>query len=109
MKGIGDWTADIYLMFCLHEKDIFPTGDIAVINTIKESEYSSDQRRNNFPGRKMETPAFSLLQLIFYGIIILENEIEGHRKNNLRQQNIMIYLTHDETLANSKYDSGLRY
>src|SRR5450432_3543266 len=36
LKGIGDWTADIYLMFCLREKDIFPTGDIAVINTIKE-------------------------------------------------------------------------
>lgn len=36
IKGIGDWTADIYLMFCLQEKDIFPLGDIAVINTIKE-------------------------------------------------------------------------
>jgi len=36
MKGIGDWTADIYLMFCLQAKDIFPIGDIAVINTIKE-------------------------------------------------------------------------
>jgi DNA-3-methyladenine glycosylase II len=36
IKGIGDWTADIYLMFCLQEKDIFPGGDIAVINTIKE-------------------------------------------------------------------------
>jgi DNA-3-methyladenine glycosylase II len=36
IKGIGDWTADIYLMFCLQAKDIFPIGDIAVINTIKE-------------------------------------------------------------------------
>jgi DNA-3-methyladenine glycosylase II len=36
IKGIGDWTVDIYLMFCLQAKDIFPTGDIAVINTIKE-------------------------------------------------------------------------
>jgi DNA-3-methyladenine glycosylase II len=36
IKGIGDWTVDIYLMFCLQEKDIFPSGDIAVINTIKE-------------------------------------------------------------------------
>ena len=36
IKGIGDWTADIYLMFCLQSKDIFPAGDIAVINTIKE-------------------------------------------------------------------------
>jgi DNA-3-methyladenine glycosylase II len=36
VKGIGDWTADIYLMFCLQGKDIFPIGDIAVVNTIKE-------------------------------------------------------------------------
>lgn len=36
IKGIGDWTTDIYLMFCLQNKDIFPLGDIALITTIKE-------------------------------------------------------------------------
>ncbi len=36
IKGIGNWTADIYLMFCLQSKDIFPLGDIALIITIKE-------------------------------------------------------------------------
>jgi DNA-3-methyladenine glycosylase II len=36
IKGIGDWTTDIYLMFCLQAKDIFPIGDIAVVKTIKE-------------------------------------------------------------------------
>jgi len=36
IKGIGNWTADIYLMFCLQSKDIFPLGDIAVVNTVKE-------------------------------------------------------------------------
>jgi DNA-3-methyladenine glycosylase II len=36
IKGIGHWTTDIYLMFCLQEKDIFPIGDIAVVNTVKE-------------------------------------------------------------------------
>lgn len=36
VKGIGVWTSDIYLMFCLQEKDIFPLGDIAAVNTIKE-------------------------------------------------------------------------
>ena len=34
--GIGDWTADIYLMFCLQSGDIFPIGDIAIVNTVKE-------------------------------------------------------------------------
>ncbi len=36
IKGIGHWTTDIYLMFCLRAKDIFPIGDIAVVNTVKE-------------------------------------------------------------------------
>jgi len=34
--GIGNWTAQIYLMFCLKSPDIFPLGDIAAINTVKE-------------------------------------------------------------------------
>lgn len=36
IKGIGNWTIDIYLMFSLQASDIIPLGDIAVINTIKE-------------------------------------------------------------------------
>jgi DNA-3-methyladenine glycosylase II len=36
IKGIGHWTTDIYLLFCLQSKDIFPIGDIAVVNTAKE-------------------------------------------------------------------------
>jgi len=36
VKGIGNWTTDIYLMFCLQSKDIFPLGDIALITSIKE-------------------------------------------------------------------------
>ncbi|MCB0544998.1 MAG: DNA-3-methyladenine glycosylase 2 family protein [Lewinellaceae bacterium] len=30
LKGIGDWTADIYLSECLLRPDIFPRGDIAM-------------------------------------------------------------------------------
>ena len=36
IKGIGNWTIDIYLMFSLQAPDIIPLGDIAVIHTIKE-------------------------------------------------------------------------
>ena len=36
IKGIGNWTVDIYLMFCLQYQDLLPLGDIAVVNTIKE-------------------------------------------------------------------------
>ncbi|MBC7849245.1 MAG: DNA-3-methyladenine glycosylase 2 family protein [Chitinophagaceae bacterium] len=36
VKGIGDWTVDIYLLFALQRCDIFPTGDLAMINAFKE-------------------------------------------------------------------------
>lgn len=35
LKGIGNWTIDIYLMFTLQRIDIFPVGDLAVVNAIK--------------------------------------------------------------------------
>lgn len=35
IPGIGMWTSDIYLMFCLQSKDIFPLGDVAIISASK--------------------------------------------------------------------------
>ena len=35
IKGIGDWTADIYLIFMLHHTDVFPIGDLAAVNSLK--------------------------------------------------------------------------
>jgi DNA-3-methyladenine glycosylase II len=36
IKGIGDWTVDIYLMHALQRTDLFPLGDIALVNSMKE-------------------------------------------------------------------------
>ncbi|WP_333599805.1 DNA-3-methyladenine glycosylase family protein [Flavobacterium sp.] len=36
LKGVGNWTIEVYLMFCLQAPDIIPLGDIAIKNTIKE-------------------------------------------------------------------------
>ena len=36
LKGIGHWTIDVYLMFCLQSPDVITLGDIAIKNTIKE-------------------------------------------------------------------------
>jgi DNA-3-methyladenine glycosylase II len=35
IKGIGDWTADIYLLHALRRPDIFPIGDIALVNAVR--------------------------------------------------------------------------
>ena len=34
VHGIGPWTADIYLLFCLGHADIFPAGDLALRNAV---------------------------------------------------------------------------
>lgn len=36
IKGIGDWTADVFLMFALQRADVFPVGDLAMVNALKE-------------------------------------------------------------------------
>ena len=36
IKGIGDWTVDVYLMHSLQRIDLFPLGDIALVNSLKE-------------------------------------------------------------------------
>ena len=35
LKGIGDWTVDIYLLHALQRADVFPTGDLALVNAIR--------------------------------------------------------------------------
>lgn len=35
VKGIGDWTVDVYLMHALQRTDLFPLGDIALVNSLK--------------------------------------------------------------------------
>lgn len=35
LKGIGNWTADVYLMFVLQHPDVFPLGDLAAVNAMK--------------------------------------------------------------------------
>jgi DNA-3-methyladenine glycosylase II len=36
LKGIGAWTADIYLMECLMRPDILPKGDIALLEAFRD-------------------------------------------------------------------------
>ena len=35
VKDIGDWTVDIYLLHALKRIDVFPVGDLALVNSIK--------------------------------------------------------------------------
>ena len=35
LKGIGHWTVDVFLIHALQRSDIFPLGDIALVNSLK--------------------------------------------------------------------------
>jgi len=36
IKGIGDWTVDVFLLMALQRTNIFPTGDLAMMNSLKK-------------------------------------------------------------------------
>jgi DNA-3-methyladenine glycosylase II len=34
-RGIGPWTAEVYLMFCAQHPDVFPAGDLALLKAVQ--------------------------------------------------------------------------
>lgn len=50
IKGIGPWTAQMFLMFCLGRLDVFPTDDLGIQNAIKKHY----KPRGNFDKKRME-------------------------------------------------------
>lgn len=37
IRGVGPWTADVYLLFCLGHADVFPAGDLALRVAVGEA------------------------------------------------------------------------
>ncbi len=52
LKGIGHWTIDVYLLHALNRTDIFPVGDIALVNALRDVK-----------GLDKNTPKETLLQI----------------------------------------------
>ena len=47
IKGIGEWTSQMFLMFVLFRADIFAPKDLALINSIKKNYLISDLKKIN--------------------------------------------------------------
>lgn len=45
LKGIGPWTADVYLLFALGHPDVFPVGDVA-LQAAAQHAFALEQRPN---------------------------------------------------------------
>ena len=37
VKGIGRWSAEMFLMFRLHRPDVLPVGDLGIVNAVKKA------------------------------------------------------------------------
>ncbi len=47
VKGIGRWTAEMYLIFTLERPDVLPLGDIALVNAVRDLYGLPDRRRRD--------------------------------------------------------------
>lgn len=52
LKGIGPWTAEVYLLFCAGHPDIFPAGDLALREALK-SAFQMDERPDDKTARSV--------------------------------------------------------
>ena len=48
IRGIGAWTAEVYLLFCAGHPDVFPAGDVALQNAVAHA-FGLDER----PGARL--------------------------------------------------------
>ena len=65
IKGIGEWTSQMFLMFVLFRPDIFAPKDLALINSIKKNYLVSDINKIN--KLQLKWAPIDLLLVCFFG------------------------------------------
>jgi len=77
LKGIGDWTVDIYLLHALRRADIFPLGDLALVNSMKMvKQLSSATRDELLELSKKWKPYRSIATMLFWHYYIKRKDIK---------------------------------
>ena len=69
VPGIGPWTAECYLLFCLGRDDVFPAGDLALQVAVAHA-FGMDERPRDKPLRAMAefwSPHRSVAARLFWG------------------------------------------
>ena len=67
IKGIGTWTAEMFLIFILFKTDVFSKGDLALLNSIKTNyslKYLSNKKLDSFI--KKWTPFNTIASLLLW-------------------------------------------
>lgn len=77
LKGIGDWTVDIYLLHVLRRADVFPIGDLALVNSIKMVKQLSSATKEDLMQMSEEwRPYRSIATMLFWHYYIKKKNIK---------------------------------
>lgn len=69
LKGIGAWTAEMILLFCLQRPDIFSFGDLAILRGIRMVYHHKEISRERFERyRRRFSPYCSVASLYFWAV-----------------------------------------
>ena len=81
IKGIGTWTAEMFLIFILFKTDVFSKGDLALLNSIKIN-YSLKDLSNQKLDSFIKNGLLSTLLLHFYFGNQLKRKFFSKNDNN---------------------------
>ncbi len=83
LKGIGVWTAEMILLFCLQRPNVFSYGDLAIHRGLRMVYHHRDIDKERFEGyRKRFSPYCSVASLYFWEVA--GGAIEGMKDYKLR-------------------------
>ncbi len=69
LKGVGVWTAEMILLFCLQRQNIFSFGDLAILRGIRMVYHHKDISKERFERyRKRFSPYCSVASLYFWAV-----------------------------------------
>ena len=77
LKGIGDWTVDIYLLHSLRRTDVFPIGDLALVNAVRMVKQKPDLNKSEIIVlAETWKPYRSIATMIFWHYYIRKKNIK---------------------------------
>jgi DNA-3-methyladenine glycosylase II len=79
LKGIGPWTAEIYLLFCVGHADVFPAGDLVLQKMVGQA-LGHDERPNEKAVRLIAgawAPYRGVAARLLWRYFAAQNEKEG--------------------------------
>lgn len=77
LKGIGHWTVDVYLLHTLQRTDVFPIGDIALLNAVRMIKQKPLAKEEILKLSQKWKPYRSIATLIFWHYYIIKRNIRN--------------------------------